>query len=107
MMQRIGFTSWIVPIRSLAFAVLVGLFCLVAISVVGLHLSEGFDRFVLDGFSQIQNAALDGLMIALTVSGDLTTTFLVGIVLTILRRTRRLGLTILINIVVISVLLMY
>jgi undecaprenyl-diphosphatase len=75
--------------------------------VVGLHLSEGFDRYALNGFSAIQNAALDAPMIALTVSGDLTTMFLVGIILTVLRRTRRLGLTVLITIVVISVLLMY
>lgn len=100
------FKSWIIPIRSFGFVGLVALFGLIS-AIVVYHLADSFDLAVLQAFSKIQSATLDGLMIALTVSGDLTTMFIVGIILTILRRTRRLGLTVLIAIVIVSVLLMY
>lgn len=103
---QLKFNVWIIPIRSFQFLGLIAIFCAISLIVV-FHLADGFDLAVLDGFSKMQSVAFDGLMISLTVSGDLTTMFIVGIILTILRGTRRLGLTVLIAIVVISVLLMY
>jgi undecaprenyl-diphosphatase len=53
------------------------------------------------------NASLDAVMIVITSMGDVTTLFLVGIVLTIIRRTRKAGMIFLIALVVIVVLVMY
>lgn len=53
------------------------------------------------------NAVLDALMIVITSMGDVTTLFIVGIILTIIRRTRKSGMIFLIALVVIVVLVMY
>lgn len=96
----------IIDIRSFKFLALVALFVAVGFLVL-YHVTDALDLAAVNSFHAIQGATLDGLMIAITVSGDVTTMFAVGIVLTIVRRTRRLGLTILISLVVISVLLVY
>jgi undecaprenyl-diphosphatase len=53
------------------------------------------------------NAALDAVMIVITSMGDVTTLFILGIILTIIRRTRKAGMIFLIALVVIVVLVMY
>ena len=97
---------WRVEIRSYQFACFVAAFLLIAISVA-FHLTDTPDMAAASFFHNLGSATLDGLMIGITLAGDLTTIFAVAIVLTILRRTRKLGLAILISLVVTSVLLMY
>lgn len=53
------------------------------------------------------NAGLDAAMIVITSMGDVTTLFILGIILTIIRRTRKAGMIFLIALVVIVVLVMY
>ena len=53
------------------------------------------------------NAGLDAAMIVITSTGDVTTLFILGIILTIIRRTRKAGMIFLIALVVIVVLVMY
>lgn len=53
------------------------------------------------------NAGLDAAMIAITSTGDVTTLFILGIVITIIRRTRKAGMIFLIALVAIVVLVMY
>lgn len=53
------------------------------------------------------NAAVDAIMIVITSMGDVTTLFILGIILTIIRRTRKAGMIFLIALVVIVVLVMY
>jgi undecaprenyl-diphosphatase len=86
----------IMDIRSFRFLALVALFVTVGFLVL-YHVTDTFDLAAVNSFHSIQDASLDGLMIAITVTGDVTIMLAVGIVLTIIRRTRRLGLTILIS----------
>lgn len=53
------------------------------------------------------NAGLDVALIVITSMGDVTTLFILGIILTIIRRTRKAGMIFLIALVVIVVLVMY
>lgn len=53
------------------------------------------------------NAGLDAAMIVITSMGDVTTLFIFGIILTIMRRTRKAGMIFLIALVVIVVIVMY
>ncbi len=59
-------------------------------------------------FKSIQgNAALDVAMIVITSMGDVTTLFIFGIVITVIRRTRKVGMVFLIAMVTLVVLVMY
>jgi undecaprenyl-diphosphatase len=60
-------------------------------------------------FKSIQgsNPSIDTAMIVITSLGDVTTLFIVGIALTIIRRTRKVGMIFLIALVLIVVLVMY
>ncbi len=53
------------------------------------------------------NAGLDAVMIVITSMGDVTTLFIFGIIITIIRRTRKAGMVFLIALIVIVVLVMY
>lgn len=53
------------------------------------------------------NAGLDAAMVVITSTGDVTTLFILGIIITIIRRTRKAGMIFLIALVVIVVLVMY
>jgi undecaprenyl-diphosphatase len=53
------------------------------------------------------NANLDAVMIIITSMGDVTTLFILGIILTMIRRTRKAGMIFLIALIVIVVLVMY
>jgi undecaprenyl-diphosphatase len=97
---------WKVKIRSFRFVGFLALFLIIAV-LVAFHITDGFDMAVAGFFHSIGSAQLDGLMIGLTLAGDLTTVLVVAVILTILRRTRKLGLAILVSLVVTSILLMY
>jgi undecaprenyl-diphosphatase len=93
--------------RSMYFVALVGVFVvftLVVASGVTFEADDAASRY----FKSLQgNPDLDTAMIVLTSLGDVTTLFILGIVLTIIRRTRKAGMIFLIALVVIVVLVMY
>lgn len=93
--------------RSMHFVALVAAF--VAFSaVVASGLTYGADDAASRYFKSTHgNAGLDAAMIAITSMGDVTTLFILGIVLTVIRRTRKAGMIFLIALVVIVVFVMY
>jgi undecaprenyl-diphosphatase len=98
---------WMIRTRSMHFAALVA--ALVAFSaVVASGITYGADEAAIRYFKSTHgNAGLDAAMIVITSTGDVTTLFLLGIVLTIIRRTRKAGMIFLIALVVVVVLVMY
>jgi undecaprenyl-diphosphatase len=94
--------------RSVYFIVLVAAF-VVFTAVVASGITLGADDAVNRYFKSVHgsNPSLDMAMIVITSLGDVTTLFIVGIVLTIIRRTRKVGMIFLIALVVIVVLVMY
>ena len=94
--------------RSMYFVVLVAAF-LVFSAVVASGVTFGVDDAVARYFKSIQgsNPSIDMAMIVITSLGDVTTLFILGIVLTIIRRTRKVGMIFLIALVVIVVVVMY
>lgn len=93
--------------RSTHFVALVAVF-IVFSAIVASGITSGADDAASRYFKSIHgNAALDMVMIVITSTGDVTTLFLVGIVLTIIRRTRKAGMIFLIALIVIVVLVMY
>jgi undecaprenyl-diphosphatase len=93
--------------RSMHFVALVAAF--VAFSaVVASGVTSGADDAASRYFKSTHgNAGLDAVMIVITSMGDVTTLFIFGIILTIIRRTRKAGMIFLIALVVIVVLVMY
>ena len=66
------------------------------------------DNLISNLFFQIGgNPSLDIFMIIVSSTGDLFTMVIVGMILTIIRRTRKIGLIFLISIVVLSITIMY
>jgi undecaprenyl-diphosphatase len=98
--------NWSVRLRSFRFFGLVAVFVTILV-LVAFHKTDSFDLAAAKFFHDVGSAQLDGVMIALTLAGDLTTIFAVAVILAILRKTRRLGLAILVSLVVTSILLMY
>ncbi len=94
--------------RSMHFIILVAAFttftALVA-SGITFEADDAVNRY----FKSVHggNPGLDTAMIVITSLGDVSTLFIVGIVLTIIRRTRKVGMIFLIALVVIVVLVMY
>jgi undecaprenyl-diphosphatase len=89
------------------FVVLVAAFTVFS-AIVASGVTSGADDAASRYFKSIQgNAAVDTVMIVITTMGDVSTLFLVGIVLTIIRRTRKAGMIFLIALIVIVVLVMY
>ena len=82
------------------FVVLVAAF-LVFSAVVASGVTFGVDDAVARYFKSIQgsNPSIDMAMIVITSLGDVTTLFILGIVLTIIRRTRKVGMIFLIALV--------
>jgi undecaprenyl-diphosphatase len=82
---------------------------LVAFSaVVASGVTYGADDPTSRYFKSIQgDPALDDAMIVITSMGDVTTLFILGIILTIIRRTRKVGMIFLIALVVVVILVMY
>ena len=100
--------TWIIEIRSIQLTVLVIIFVALT-AVVALHLTSGFDNVVSLYFRSIhsRSANIDAVMITATSFGDVSTLLIMAIVLTIIRRTRKMGMIFLTTIVIIAILVMY
>jgi undecaprenyl-diphosphatase len=93
--------------RSMYFVTLVAVF-IVFSAVVASGATFKADDAASRYFKSIQgNPSIDLAIIVITSLGDVTTLFILGIVLTIIRRTRKAGMIFLIALVVIVVLVMY
>ncbi len=98
-------SQWIVKIRSFEFIILtIAFVCLTAMVASGL--STNFDKNI--NMKGVQgNEKLNILMITVTSLGDLSTLIIIGIIITIIRRTRKMGLIFLISIVFIAISITY
>ena len=94
--------------RSMYFVILVTAF-VVLTAVVTSGITLGIDDAANRYFKSVHgsNSSIDMAMIVITSLGDVTTLFILGIALTIIRRTRKVGMIFLIALVVIVVLVMY
>jgi undecaprenyl-diphosphatase len=98
---------WIIEIRSMQLIVLVIIFIIIT-AMVASHLTVGFDNFITTYFKSIQgNGSIDTIMIIVTSLGDVFSLVVVATILTLIRRTRKIGMIFLIAIVVITILVMY
>lgn len=98
---------WMFRVRSLTFAAFVGAF-LVFSGIVASGATAGMDDAVNSYAYSIQgNAGFDAVMIAITTTGDLATLFVFGIIITIIRRTRKAGMIFLITMVALAIAVMY
>ncbi|NAL77919.1 phosphatase PAP2 family protein [Nitrososphaera sp. AFS] len=101
------FLHWLIKIRSPEFVILVSIFVVLTV-LVSAGFTSDLDSFVNISIKNIQgNKNVDIFMVALTSLGDLSTLLVVGIILTIIRRTRRLGLIFLISMVFIAISIIY
>jgi undecaprenyl-diphosphatase len=93
--------------RTMYFVALVAVFVIFTMVVASGATFEADDA-VSRYFKSIHgNAGLDAAMIAITTLGDMTTLFVFGIVITIIRRTRKVGMIFLIALVTLAVAVMY
>jgi undecaprenyl-diphosphatase len=93
--------------RSIHFIILVGAFVAFT-ALVASGATFAADDAASRYFTTVHgNPAVDSLMVILTSFGDVTTLFVFGIVITIIRRTRKVGMVFLIALVVLVVLVMY
>jgi undecaprenyl-diphosphatase len=99
--------QWIVKIRSFEFMVLTVALVFLTVMVAS-GLSTNFDKLINMHVKGIQgNEKLYILMITVTSLGDLSTLVIIGIIITIIRRTRKMGLIFLISIVFIAISISY
>jgi undecaprenyl-diphosphatase len=92
--------------RSIAFVVLVGAFVAITILVMS-GITFGFDDAVSKYFKSLQgNESTDAVIVVLTTLGDATTLFLFGVIILIIRRTRKVGLVFLFALVALVILVM-
>jgi undecaprenyl-diphosphatase len=76
--------------------------------VVALGLTSSFDNFLYMYFrSAHRSANVDAVMITATSFGDVSTLLVIAVILTIIRRTRKMGMIFLTTIVVTAILVMY
>ncbi|MDQ5843473.1 MAG: phosphatase PAP2 family protein [Thermoproteota archaeon] len=99
---------WMIRTRSKYFVILAAAFITFS-AIVASGVTFQADDAVSRYFKSIQgsNPSIDTAMIVITSLGDVTTLFIVGIALTIIRRTRKVGMIFLIALVLIVVLVMY
>jgi undecaprenyl-diphosphatase len=96
-----------VKIRSGYFFAILGSFAILGM-LVGLGITSAPDDSVVRYFHSLEgNASLDLAMVAISTLGDATFLVILGIVLTVIRRTRKVGMVFLIAIVVVAILTMY
>lgn len=96
-----------IRIRSMHFVALVAAFIAFS-AVVASGVTSAADDVASRYFKSIHGSAgLDSAMVVITSMGDVTTLFIFGIVIMIIRRTRKAGMIFLIALVVIVVLVMY
>jgi len=99
--------NWIFEIRSRPFFLLVLLFVIVTVLVYS-EITEEFDQSVIIYFNSIAgNPGFDFLMQSITEMGDIYYMLFFGIVLIIIKRTRRIGITIMILLVISTLLTGY
>lgn len=99
--------QWIVKIRSFEFTFLaIAFFCITAMVAFGL--TTYFDGIIATWVKSLQgNEKMDIFMIILTSSSDVSTLLIIGVILTIIRRTRRMGLIFLLSMVLIAISIIY
>jgi undecaprenyl-diphosphatase len=98
---------WLFRTRSLKFAIFVAAFIVFSI-IVAAGATNAVDDPVNRFAQSIQgDPGLDTAMLAITTMGDVGTLFLFAIIITIIRRTRKVGLIFLIAMVVLAILIMY
>lgn len=98
---------WLFHLRTSKFAAFMAAF-IVFSAIVASGVTVGIDDPVNRYAQSIQgNPALDTIMIAITTAGDVSTLFLFGIIITIIRRTRKAGMIFLIAIVALATGTMY
>ena len=94
-------------LKTKEFGFLIFLFILLSF-LVTIGVTNNIDNLISTYFYQIGgNPTLDIIMIIISSIGDLFTMLIIGIILTIIKRTRKIGLIFLISIVVLSISIMY
>jgi undecaprenyl-diphosphatase len=99
--------QWIVKIRSFEFTILAITFvCITAMVAFGL--TSYLDGIITTWVKSLQgNQKMDIFMIILTSFSDVSTLLIIGVILTIIRRTRRMGLIFLLSMVFIAISIIY
>ncbi len=99
--------NWIFDIRSRSFVLLTVLF-LILTALVYYGVTESFDQSTVSFFSQnVGNATLDTIMQYITESGEVLWMMAFGILMLIIPKTRRIGITLMILIVISTLLTGY
>ena len=91
--------NWLFDIRSRSFVLLVVLF-LILTAIVNFGITESFDQNIMLFFSEnVGNSSLDLFMQYVNESGDVFNMLIFGIILLIIPKTRRIGITLMILLV--------
>ena len=99
--------NWIFDIRSRSFVLLTALFLILS-ALVFFEVTEGFDQSVISFVSQnVGNPTLDIIMQYITESGDAFNMLVFAILVLIIPKTRRIGITLMILIVISTLLTGY
>jgi len=99
--------NWIFDIRSRSFVLLVILF-LILTALVYYEVTESFDQSIVSFFSQnVGNPTIDIIMQYVTESGDVFNMLAFGILMLVVPKTRRVGITLMILIVLSTLLTGY
>lgn len=99
--------NWLFDIRSRSFVLLTILF-LILTGLVYSGITESFDQSIISFFSQnVGNPTLDIVMQYVTESGDVFNMLMFGILMLIIPKTRRIGITLMILIVLSTLLTGY
>ena len=99
--------NWIFDLRSRSFVLLVTAFVIVSL-LVYFEITVEFDQSAILYFDSISgNSVLDLFMQSITEIGDIFYTLIFAIALILIKRTRRIGITIMILIVVSTILAGY
>lgn len=99
--------NWLFDIRSRSFVLLTILFLVLTV-IVHFEITESFDQSVISFFSEYTgNSSLDLLMQYVTESGDVFNMLIFGIIVLVIPKTRRIGITLMILIVLATLLTGY
>ena len=99
--------NWLFDIRSRSFVLLVVLF-LILTAIVNFGITESFDQNIMLFFSEnVGNPTLDLFMQYVNESGDVFNMLIFGIILLIIPKTRRIGITLMILLVLATLLTGY
>jgi len=99
--------GWIFSFRSRSFVLLVAAFLIITF-LVQFGVTHNFDNTVISSTKEIVgNSSLDLMMQIITETGDVFYMFIFGVVLMVLKKTRRIGITLMILIVISTLLTGY